>query len=97
MGKTSLQGKKQKKTEQADEKHTQKATVCIQACTTTEETEKNAYGTIFTSEITLTKLDKYLAKKKKNTAPGVSGIRIDHIAALTDEYREMIAQLLSIP
>ena len=27
----------------------------------------------------------------------MSGIRIDHIAALPDEYREMIAQLLSIP
>ena len=27
----------------------------------------------------------------------MSGIRFDHIAALPDEYREMIAQLLSIP
>jgi hypothetical protein len=68
--------------EQADGKHSQKATMCIQTCTTTEETKKNVYGTIFTSEIMLAKLDRYLAKKKKNTAPGVSGIRIDHIAAL---------------
>ena len=27
----------------------------------------------------------------------MSGIRIDHIAALPDEYREIIAQLISIP
>ena len=59
--------------------------------------KKDMYGDIFTSHITLAKLDWYLAKKKKNTAPGVSGIRIDHIAALPKEHREMIAQLLSIP
>jgi hypothetical protein len=58
--------------------------------------KKDMYGDIFTSHITLAKLDWYLAKRKNNTAPGVSGIRIDHIAALPKEHREIIAQLLSI-
>ena len=55
------------------------------------------YGDIFTSRVTLEQLQRYIARKKKNTAPGVSGIRIDHIAALPTEYKEMVAQLLSIP
>ena len=36
-------------------------------------------------------------QKRKNTALEVSGKRIDHIAALSKERREMITQLLSIP
>lgn len=41
-------------------------------------------------------LDKYISKKKKNTAPGESGIRIDHIAAPGVAQRRMICNLLSI-
>ena len=55
------------------------------------------YGNMFTREVTLKELDKYLARTKKNTAPGKSGIRIDHIAALPDEIRKCISNLLSIP
>ena len=62
-----------------------------------KDIDASIYGDIFTSEITLEMLDKYLGKKKKNTAPGVSGIRIDHIAALPTTHRKMIAQLLSLP
>ena len=40
------------------------------------------YGNIFTAEITLHELNKFIARCRKNTAPGVGGIRIDHIAAL---------------
>ena len=97
MGKTSLRGKKNKKMEQTNGKYTQKATMCIQTCATTEEIKKERIRNNIHIRNNAKKLDRYLAKKKKNTAPGVSGIRIDHIAALPDEYREMIAQLLSIP
>jgi hypothetical protein len=83
--------------EQANEKYTQKAKMCIQTCATTEEIKKERIRNNIHIRNNAKKLDRYLAKKKKNTAPGVSGIRIDHIAALPDEYREMIAQLLSIP
>ena len=38
----------------------------------------------------------YLQNRKKNTAPGESGIRIDHIAALGVAQRRMICNLLSI-
>ena len=55
------------------------------------------YGNIFTSEITLKELDKYIARIKKNTAPGLSGVRVDHIAALPDNLRTAIAKLLSVP
>ncbi len=55
------------------------------------------YTDIFTAPITLRELDKYIAKTKKNTAPGVSGVRIDHIAALPSDLRTTIAELLSIP
>ena len=34
---------------------------------------------------------------KNNTAPGISGIRVDHIKALPRRHREGIAKLLSIP
>ena len=55
------------------------------------------YRNIFTSEISLEELEKYIARIKKNTAPGMSGIRVDHIAALPDNLRKAIAKLLSIP
>ena len=55
------------------------------------------YGNIFTREISIQELDKYITKTKKNTAPGKSGIKIDHIAALPDEMRKTIAVLLSLP
>ena len=42
-------------------------------------------------------MDKYLTKTKKNTSPGKSAIRIDHIAALPDGMRKTIAVLLSLP
>lgn len=55
------------------------------------------YGNIFTEEITITELDKYLERTKKNTAPGKSGIRVDHIAVLPLKLREGIAKFLSLP
>ena len=55
------------------------------------------YGNIFNSAITLEELDKYIARIKKNTAPGLSGIRVGHIAALPDDLRNAIAEVLSIP
>ena len=55
------------------------------------------YGDVFTSPVSLQTLDRYLGKKKKNTAPGVSGIRIDHVAALPDKQRRAIAHMLSLP
>ena len=39
---------------------------------------------------------KYVNTKKKNTAPGVTGIRIDHIAALSNDHKQMICDLISI-
>ncbi|HHZ81429.1 MAG TPA: hypothetical protein EYN64_01680 [Flavobacteriales bacterium] len=54
------------------------------------------YGNIFTREITIKELDKYLGRTKKNTAPGMSGIRVDHIAALPYNIREAIALILSL-
>ena len=54
------------------------------------------YGDIFTAAITLEELDTYIGKKKKTTASGVSGIRIDHIAAAPAEIREKIAKLISL-
>ena len=55
------------------------------------------YGDTFTAKITLAELDRYIARIKKNTAPGMSGIRVDHIAALPNHMREAIAKVLSIP
>ena len=55
------------------------------------------YGNIFTADITLQELDRYLARVRKNTAPGISGIRVDHIAGLPDEMRLAIAKVLSVP
>ena len=54
------------------------------------------YGNIFITDVSMKMLKRYITKKKKNTAPGESGIRIDHIAALPDGHKEMIRQLLSI-
>jgi hypothetical protein len=72
---------------------------CAQACKNKKGQTMKAemYGNIFTSEITLKELDKYIARIKKNTAPGLSGVRVDHIAALPDNLRTAIAKLLSIP
>ena len=55
------------------------------------------YTDIFTAMVTLQELDSYLARTRKNTAPGVSGIRIDHIAALPQGLRQAMADLLSVP
>ena len=55
------------------------------------------YGDLFTKEFSLQELDRYLTKIKKNTAPGKSGIRVDHIISLPTEQRTAIARLLSIP
>ena len=35
--------------------------------------------------------------RDRNSAPGVSGIRIDHVAALPEEMRELIALAISLP
>ena len=55
------------------------------------------WGCIFCREIKIEELDKYLTTVKNNTAPGISGIRIDHIKALPKKQRESIAKLISIP
>ena len=55
------------------------------------------YGDLFTAPIILQELTKYLNRTKKNTAPGRSGIRIDHIAALPKDMQQGIANLLSLP
>ena len=55
------------------------------------------YGNIFTACITLQELDKFISRCRKNTAPGVNGVRIDHIAALPNHLQEGIAVLLRIP
>ena len=72
---------------------------CAQRCKTNTgaRIHPDDYGDIFTRAITLEELDKYITKTRKNTAPGKSGIRIDHIAALPDEMRGTIAALLSLP
>ena len=72
---------------------------CARACVNKDGKHMTAqmYGDIFTSPVTLEELDRYLARAKKNTAPGVSGVRIDHIAALPDDMRKAIAQVLSVP
>ena len=72
------------------------AEACTSRLTGTKMNGK-MYGNIFTANITLQELDKFIARCKKNTAPGVSGIRIDHIAALPDHIREATATVLSIP
>jgi hypothetical protein len=55
------------------------------------------YGDMFTAPITLEELTGYIKRTKKNTAPGKSGIRIDHIAALPEHMYKAIADLLSLP
>ena len=55
------------------------------------------YGDMFTAPITLEELTGYIKRTKKNTAPGKSGIRIDHIAALPEHMHKAIADLLSLP
>jgi hypothetical protein len=52
-----------------------------EACTsklTGTKMNGSMYGNIFSSWITLHELGKFIARCRKNTAPGVSGIRIDH-------------------
>ena len=55
-----------------------------------ETISKRDYGNIFTSQVSIESFNKYLKKKKKNTAPGVSEIRIDHIVALNVDHKQMI-------
>jgi hypothetical protein len=55
------------------------------------------YGKVFTAAITLHELDRYLARVRKNTAPGISRIRVDHIAGLPEDMRLAIAKVLSVP
>jgi len=55
-----------------------------------ERIEGRMYGDIFTVAITRREMDAYVARMRKNTTPGVSGIRIDHVAALPEEMRELI-------
>jgi hypothetical protein len=54
------------------------------------------YGNIFTDVVGIGLSGSYTGAKKKNTAPGVTGIRIDHIAALGMDHRQMICNLLSL-
>ena len=61
-----------------------------------ERMHAGMYGDIFTSEIPIEAFERYVSYKKKNTAPGVSHIRIDHIAALSETYRQMICDMLSV-
>ena len=73
---------------------------CAQAAQsklTGEPMSAKMYGNIFTAEISLQELDRYLARVRKNTAPGISGIRVDHIASLPIELREAVAKILSVP
>jgi len=72
---------------------------CAKACINKEgkAMSPEMYGDTFTAKITLAELDRYIARIKKNTAPGMSGIRVDHIAALPDNMRKAIAKVLSIP
>ena len=72
---------------------------CAKACTNNKgkTMSPEMYGNTFTAEIKLEELDGYIARIKKNTAPGLSGIRVDHIAALPDNIRSAIARVLSIP
>ena len=65
--------------------------------TTGEVMTEEKYGDLFTKEVTIQELDKYLTTVKNNTAPGMSGIRIDHIKSLPRQQRESIAKLISIP
>jgi len=57
----------------------------------------NMYGDIFTALMTLGEMDAHIAKMKKNTAPGPSSIRIDHVAALPKDMREIVALAISLP
>ena len=70
---------------------------CAQACINKDgiRMKPEMYGNTFTKKIDLEELDKFLARTKKNTAPGLSGIRIDHIASLPDHMRTSIAEILS--
>jgi hypothetical protein len=47
------------------------------------------YGDIFTMHsaisISVQRLKRWLARKKKNTAPGISGMRVDHLRGGTNE------------
>ena len=72
---------------------------CAKACINKEgkPMSPEMYGDTFTAKITLAELDRYIARIKKNTAPGMSGIRVGHIAALPDNMRGAIAKVLSIP
>jgi len=54
-----------------------------------ERMEGRMYGNIFTAAITTREMDAYIARMRKNTALGVSGIRIDHAAALPEEMRAL--------
>ena len=65
MGKISLQGKKQKKWNKLMENIPKKLRCVFKHEQPPRKLKTYAYGTIFTSEITLAKLDKYLAKKKR--------------------------------
>ena len=62
-----------------------------------ERMEGRMYGNIFTAAITRREMDACIARMRKNTAPGVSGIRIDDVAALPEEMRELIALAMSLP
>ena len=73
---------------------------CAQAAQsklTGEPMSAKMYGNIFTAKISLQELDRYLARVRKNTAPGISGIRVDHIASLPTELLEAVAKILSVP
>jgi hypothetical protein len=55
------------------------------------------HGDIFTIAISMHRLKRWLARKKKNTAPGVSGVRVDHLAAAPTRALRARARVLSMP
>eukprot|EP00935_MAST-01C_sp_MAST-1C-sp1_P000477 g477.t1 len=52
---------------------------------------------IFTTEIEKENWKQYIAAKKKNTSPGKSGVRVDHVAAAPTAVKEMTRKMLSLP
>ena len=52
---------------------------------------------IFSTAPSFLLFERYLRNKKKNTAPGKSGLRIDLIAGACEKVRKMVWKLISIP
>eukprot|EP00935_MAST-01C_sp_MAST-1C-sp1_P001249 g1249.t1 len=64
---------------------------------TDKPVKSSIYGDIFETEIGEQLFEDIINGKPKNKAPGINGVRIDHLVASPKKLREAVRKLLSLP